>query len=96
MRALEAFLRVEPQTVDELRRLVARMETTGTGLPVGEIEAARALGMPVREPGERAITEEEVELSRNAKALLEAGLSPESFLELTAAMSSWQMIKRSR
>jgi adenylate cyclase len=50
-------------------------------------EAARALGVPVREPGERAITEEEVELGRNAKALLDAGLSPESFLELTAAMS---------
>jgi adenylate cyclase len=50
-------------------------------------EAARALGVPVREPGERAITEEEVELSRNAKALIDAGLSQESFLELTAAMS---------
>ena len=50
-------------------------------------EAARALGVPVRQPGERAITAEELELSRNAKALLEAGLSPESFLELTAAMS---------
>ena len=42
---------------------------------------------PVREPGERAITEEELELSRSAKALLDAGLSPESFLELTAVMS---------
>jgi adenylate cyclase len=50
-------------------------------------EAARALGVPVREPGERAITEEEVELSRNAKTLLDAGLNPESFLELTAVMS---------
>ena len=50
-------------------------------------DAARALGVPVREPGERAITEEEVELGRNAKLLLDAGLSPESFLELTAAMS---------
>jgi adenylate cyclase len=50
-------------------------------------EAARALGVPVRELGERAITEEELELSRSAKALLEAGLSPESFLELTAVMS---------
>ena len=38
-------------------------------------EAARALGVPVREPGERAITEEELELSRNAKALLDAGLA---------------------
>jgi adenylate cyclase len=50
-------------------------------------EAARALGVPVREPGERAITEEEVELSRNAKALLDAGLRPEAFFELTALMS---------
>jgi adenylate cyclase len=50
-------------------------------------QAARALGVPVREPGERAITEEEVELSRNAKALIDAGLNPESFLELTAVMS---------
>jgi adenylate cyclase len=50
-------------------------------------EAARALGVPVREPGARAITEEELELSRSAKALLDAGLSPESFLELTAVMS---------
>ena len=51
------------------------------------IEAARALGVPVREPGERAITEEELELSRSAKALLDAGLSREAFLELTAVMS---------
>ena len=50
-------------------------------------EAARALGVPVREPGERAITEEEVELSRNAKTLLDAGIPPEAFLELTAVMS---------
>ena len=59
-----------------------------TGLdPEFSDEAARALGVPVREPGERAITEEEIELSRNAKALLDAGLNPESFLELTAVMS---------
>jgi adenylate cyclase len=50
-------------------------------------EAARALGMPIREPGERAITEEELELSRSAKVLLDAGLSEEAFLELTAVMS---------
>jgi adenylate cyclase len=50
-------------------------------------EASRALGMPIREPGERAITEEEVELSRSAKILLDAGLSEEAFLELTAVMS---------
>jgi adenylate cyclase len=50
-------------------------------------EAARALGVPVREPGERAITEEELQLSRSAKALLDAGLPREAFLELTAVMS---------
>jgi adenylate cyclase len=50
-------------------------------------EAARALGVPVREPGERTITEEELELSRSAKALLDAGVPPEAFLELTAVMS---------
>jgi adenylate cyclase len=59
-----------------------------TGLDPDFLDAAaRALGVPIREPGERAITEEELELSRSAKALLEAGLSPESFLELTAVMS---------
>jgi adenylate cyclase len=59
-----------------------------TGLDITfQIEAARALGVPVREPGERAITEEELELSRNAKALLDAGVPPEAFLELTAVMS---------
>jgi adenylate cyclase len=50
-------------------------------------DAARALGVPIVEPGERAISEEELELSRSAKALLEAGLPKESFLELTAVMS---------
>jgi adenylate cyclase len=50
-------------------------------------QAARALGVPVREPGERAITEEELQLSRSAKALLDAGLPREAFLELTAVMS---------
>lgn len=50
-------------------------------------QAARALGVPVREPGERAITDEELELSRSAKALLDAGLPQEAFLELTAVMS---------
>jgi adenylate cyclase len=59
-----------------------------TGLDPDFLDAAaRALGVPIREPGERGITEEELELSRNAKAMLDAGFSPEAFLELTAAMS---------
>jgi adenylate cyclase len=61
-------------------------EATGLDVPFLE-EAARALGVPVREPGERAITEEELELSRSGKALLDAGVPPEAFLELTAVMS---------
>jgi len=59
-----------------------------TGLEIEFLnEAGRALGVPVREPGERAITEEELELSRSAKLLLDAGLPKEEFLELTAVMS---------
>ena len=50
-------------------------------------EAARALGVPVREPGERAITEEERELSKSAKALLDAGIPREAFLDLTSVMT---------
>jgi adenylate cyclase len=59
-----------------------------TGLDPDFLDAAaHALGVPIREPGERAITEEEMELSRSAKVLLDAGLPPEAFLELTAVMS---------
>jgi adenylate cyclase len=59
-----------------------------TGLDSDFLDAAaRALGVPVREPGERAITEEEMELSKSAKVLLDAGLPREAFLELTTVMS---------
>jgi adenylate cyclase len=59
-----------------------------TGLDVEFLhEAARALGVPVREPGERTITEEELELSRSAKALLDAGIGREAFLDLTSVMT---------
>ena len=59
-----------------------------TGLDVEFLqEAARALGVPVRGPGERSITQDELELSRSAKALLDAGISPEAFLDLTSAMT---------
>ena len=59
-----------------------------TGLDPDFLDAAaRALGVPVREPGERAITEEEMELSLNAKTLLEAGLSPEAVPRADRLMS---------
>lgn len=59
-----------------------------TGLDIEFLEeAARALGVPVRDPGERSITTEELELSKSAKALLDAGVSPEAFLDLTSVMT---------
>jgi adenylate cyclase len=61
-------------------------EETGLDLSFLE-EAGRAQGVPIREPGERAITEDELELSRSAKVLLDAGLPEEAFLDLTAVMS---------
>ncbi len=51
-------------------------------------EAARALGMPVRGPGERAITEEEMELVAAApRCCSTPAFAKESFLELTSVMS---------
>jgi adenylate cyclase len=61
-------------------------EETGLDLDFLD-EAGRALGVPIRQPGERAITEDVLELSRSAKVLLDAGIPREAFLELTAVMS---------
>jgi adenylate cyclase len=83
-----ALLPVERVLAGEGRLYTQEEIAEETGLDISfQIEAARALGVPVREPGERAITEEELELSRSAKALLDAGLSEEAFLELIAVMS---------
>ena len=83
-----ALLPVERVLAGEGRLYTREELAETTGLDPDFLDAAaRALGVPVREPGERAITEEEMELSLNAKTLLEAGLSPEAFLELTASMS---------
>ena len=83
-----ALLPVERVLAGEGRLYTKEELAEQTGLdPEFLDEAARALGVPVREPGERAITEEELELSRSAKLLLDGGLPEESFLELTAVMS---------
>src|ERR687896_330468 len=80
-----ALLPVERVLAAEGARYTREELAEETGLPVEFLaEAARALGVPVREPGERTITEEELELSRSAKLLLDAGLPEEEFLELTA------------
>ena len=83
-----ALLPVERVLAGEGKLYTKEELAEDTGLDAAFIdEAARALGVPVREPGERAITEDELELSRSAKALIDAGLPQEAFLELTAVMS---------
>ena len=50
-------------------------------------EARRALGDPAVDPDARVLTDEELELARHAKTLLDAGLDEESFFELIRVMS---------
>ena len=50
-------------------------------------DARRAMGAPRPEPGERILTEEDLELARRAKRLLDAGIGREAFLEITRVMS---------
>lgn len=83
-----ALLPVERVLAGEGKLYTQEEVAEETGLSVDFLnEGARALGVPVRDPGERAITEEELELSRSARTLLDAGLSEEAFLELTSVMS---------
>ena len=50
-------------------------------------EARRAIGAPAVNPDERVLTEGDLNLARNAAALMSSGLSREAFLELTRVMS---------
>jgi adenylate cyclase len=50
-------------------------------------EARRAIGAPAVDAHARVLTEEDLELAKNAAALLAAGLDREHFLELTRLMS---------
>jgi adenylate cyclase len=61
-------------------------EATELGLEFLQ-DARRAIGDPVVDPDERVLTDEELELARHAKVLLDAGLDRESFLELVRVMS---------
>jgi adenylate cyclase len=59
-----------------------------TGLDVEFLaDARRALGVPAVDPADAVLTEEEVELARSAKTLLDAGVEREAFLELTRVLS---------
>jgi adenylate cyclase len=51
------------------------------------VEARRALGLPAVDPDDAVLGDDELELSRSAAALLEAGIDEEGFLELTRTMS---------
>ena len=83
-----ALLPVERVLAGEGRLYTQEELAEETGLDVDFLqEAARALGVPVREPGERSITEDELELSRSAKALLDAGIDRDAFLDLTSVMT---------
>ena len=67
-----ALLPVERVLAGEGKLYTQEEVAEETGLSVDFLdEGARALGVPVRDPGERAVTEEELELSRSAKALLD-------------------------
>jgi adenylate cyclase len=68
------------------RRQVDVAEETGLDLDF-LAKARRALGLPAVDPEDRVITEEELELARSARVLLDAGLDADGFLELTRAMS---------
>jgi adenylate cyclase len=61
-------------------------EQTGVDLEF-QAEARRAMGAPRPTPGERSLTEEDLELALRAKQLLEAGVSREAFLDITRVMS---------
>jgi adenylate cyclase len=83
-----ALLPVERVLAGEGKLYTQEEVAEETGLDVEFLhEAARALGVPVREPGDRSITEEELELSRSAKVLLDAGIPRDAFLDLTSVMT---------
>jgi adenylate cyclase len=58
------------------------------GLPLELlVESRRVMGLPAVGPDDPVMTEDEIELARSARVLLDSGLEPESFFELTRVMS---------
>jgi adenylate cyclase len=83
-----ALLPMERVLEGEGPRRTQREVSEEVGLPLEFIaEARRAMGLPALDPDQRAVTEDEVELARSAKVLIEAGLDRDSFFELTRIMS---------
>jgi adenylate cyclase len=83
-----ALLPVEMVLAGEGERVRQVDVVEETGLDLDFLtDARRALGLPAVDPEDPVLTAEEVELSRSAATLLEAGIDRQSFLELTRAMS---------
>lgn len=83
-----ALLPVERVLEAEGPRYTLREIAETVGLDVEFLqEARRAVGDPAIDPDERVLTDEELELTRHGKVLLDAGLDRESFLELVRVMS---------
>jgi adenylate cyclase len=72
----------------EGRRYTPEEVAAQTGVDLEfQAQARRAMGAPLPVPGERSLTDEDLELARSAKQLLDAGVSREAFLEITRVMS---------
>jgi adenylate cyclase len=83
-----ALLPVERVLEAEGPRHTLREVAAESGLELRFLEEARrALGDPAVDPGARVLTDEELELARHAKTLLDTGLDEESFFELIRVMS---------
>ena len=83
-----ALLPVERVLEAEGPRHTLREVAAAAGLELGFlVQARRALGDPAVDPDAPVLSDEELELARHAKVLLDAGLDEDSFLELTRVMS---------
>jgi adenylate cyclase len=82
------LLPLERVVAGEGRRYTPEEVAEQSGLDADFLaEARRAMGAPRSEPGERTLTEEDLELALRAKRLLDAGIGREAFLENTRVMS---------
>jgi adenylate cyclase len=83
-----ALLPLERVLEGEGRRYTVEEVAADTGLDAELLrETRRVMGAPRTEPGERALTADDVELAKVAKRLLDAGIGGEAFLEVTRVMS---------
>jgi adenylate cyclase len=83
-----ALLPVERVLAAEGPLHTLREVAAATGLDLEFVQdARRALGDPAVDPDARVLTDEDLELTRHAKILLDAGLDRDGFFELTRVMS---------